>query len=139
MRRALAIVLALPPLVYSAAALLWGYFDAFMQCDEICRDDSADWRYSRGAWQWHLLGGLGAVAFVAGIGFFGCVVARRPAAALVCLLLGTAAIVAGLTGLPVNPGSDQDLTLGPAFILSSVAVLISGVLAVVVTATARQR
>src|ERR1044071_10318778 len=77
MRRALAIALAVPPLLYAGAALVTGWFDTFMQCDEICRPDSADWRYTRDAWQWYLLGGLGAAAFLAGLLFFILVVQRH--------------------------------------------------------------
>jgi hypothetical protein len=52
MTRALAITLAVPALLYSGAAFFWGWFDTFMQCDEICRADSSDWRYTPGACQW---------------------------------------------------------------------------------------
>jgi hypothetical protein len=130
MRRPLAILLALPPLFYSGGAVFFGFLAAEMQCDEICDDNSADWRFTRGAWQWHLLGGLGLVAFLAGIGFFISISTRRPLLALVCLLLGSAAIVAAVWGIPVNPGSDQELDVGRTFILGSAAVLVSGMLAV---------
>jgi hypothetical protein len=93
MRRVVAITLALPPLVYMGAALLSGLFAAAMQCDEICDADSADWRYTRGAWQWQAIGALGAATFVAGILFFGSVVGRRPWAALAWLSVGTATVV----------------------------------------------
>jgi hypothetical protein len=129
MRRVVAITLALPPLLYVGAALLWGLFDAAMQCDEICRPDSADWRYTRGAWQWWAIAGLGAGTFAAGIRFFASVVGRRPLAALVWLLLGTATVTTGLWQLRVNPGSDQDLDLELSFFAVSAAVFVSGVVA----------
>ena len=129
MRRALAIALAVPPLLYAGAALVTGWFDTFMQCDEICRPDSADWRYTRDAWQWYLLGGLGAAAFLAGLLFFILVVQRHGWHALAFLVLGATAVVVALAGLSVNPGSDEDLDLGLSFFVVSGAVLASGVAA----------
>jgi hypothetical protein len=129
MRRAVAITLALPPLLYSGAAFISGWFATFMQCDEICRSDSADWRYTRDAWQWYFLGGLGAAAFLAGLLFFVLVVQGRPRHALAFLVLGTTAVVVGLAGFAVDPGSDQDLGLELPFFVVSAAVFVSGVVA----------
>jgi hypothetical protein len=134
MRRAVAITLALLPLLYSGAALIWGYFDAVMQCDEVCRPDSADWRYTRGAWEWYAIGALGAATLAAGILFFGSVVRRRPWLALAWLLIGTAAVIVGLSGFPVLAGSDQDLHLELSFFAVSAAVFVSGVIAALVGA-----
>jgi len=129
MRRALAITLAVPALLYSGAAFLWGWFDAFMQCDEICRADSPDWRYTSGAWQWYALGGLGASALAAGILFFRSVVRRRPWHAVAFLVLGAIAVVVGLAGFTVNPGSDQDLNFELPFFIVSAAAFVSGLAA----------
>ena len=134
MRRAVAITLALLPLLYSGAALIWGYFDAVMQCDEVCRPDSADWRYTRGAWEWYAIGALGAAALAAGILFFGSIVGGRPWLALGWLLIGTAAVIVGLAGFPVLAGSDQDLHLELSFFAVSAAVFVSGVIAALVGA-----
>jgi hypothetical protein len=139
MRRTVAITLALPPLVYSGAALLWGLFAAAMQCDEICRSNSADWRYTRGAWQWYAIGTLGAATFVSGVLFFGSVVRRRPWAALASLLVGMAAVLAALWRLRVNPGSDRELDLEPAFFVISAAVVVSGVIAALLALRAKDR
>jgi hypothetical protein len=137
MRRAIAITLAVPPLLYSGAALLWGLFDAAMQCDEICRPDSADWRYTRAAWQWWAIAGLGAGTFAAGIRFFASVAGRRPRAALVWLLLGTATVTIGLWQLRVKAGSDQDLDLELSFFAGSAAVFVSGVVAALLALRSR--
>jgi hypothetical protein len=139
MRRAVAITLALLPLLYSCGALLWGLFDAAMQCDEICRPDSADWRLTRGAWEWYAIGALGAATFVAGILFLGSIVGRRPWAAVAWLLIGTAGVTIGLWPLMVNAGSDQDLNLEPSFFLVSAAVFASGVIAALLALPARAR
>jgi hypothetical protein len=140
MRRVASITLALPPLLYSAAAaVLWGLFVTAMQCDEICDPDSADWRYTRGAWQWYAIGALGVAAFVAGVLFFSSVVRRRSWAALAWLLVGTAAVVIGGWGFPVNPGSDQELDLEPSFYVVSAATFASGVIAALLALSARGR
>jgi hypothetical protein len=139
MRRAIAITLALPPLLYSGAALLWGLLNAAMQCDEICDPESADWRYTRDAWQWDALGALGAATFAAGILFFGSIVSRRPRVALAWLLIGTAAVTTGLWGFTVNPGSDQGLNLELSFFLVSAAAFVSGVIAALLALPTRAR
>jgi hypothetical protein len=136
MKRAASILLALPPLLYSAGALLYGLLVAGMQCDEICRPGSSDWRYTSGAWQWYAVGGLGVVAFAAGILFFAAVVSRKRWVALGALLLGAASIAIALMNFLVNPGSDRELDLAVTFWLASAAVFLSGVLAVLLTAAA---
>ena len=130
MRRTVAIVPALLPLLYSAGALFWGWFVWAMQCDEICRTDSSDWRYTRDAWQWSALGLLGLLAFVAGIAFFISIVRRNPVLGLVCLLIGAGAVFVGLALLTVNPGSDRPLDFEPIFYVVSAAVLAAGVAAI---------
>ncbi len=139
MRRVVAIALAVPPLLYSGAALLWGLLINAMQCDEICRPDSADWRYTRGAWEWHALGALGAAAFAAGILFFVSVVRRWPWAALTFLLAGTVAVMIALGPLKVNPGSDQDLNLELSFFAVSAAAFLSGLVAALLALRPRDR
>jgi hypothetical protein len=139
MRRVVAVTLALPPFLYAGAALLSGLFAAAMQCDEICDADRADWRYTRGAWQWHAIGALGAAAFVAGILFFASVVSRRPWAALAWLSIGTAAVVIVLWRFTVNPGSDQDLDLEVSFFVVSAAVFVSGMVAALLALRPRGR
>jgi uncharacterized membrane protein len=129
MRRIVAILLALAPLLYAVGALFYGWLAFAMQCDEICDPDSGDWRYTRGAWQWYVIGGLGVAAFAAGILFFGSVVSHRPWLALAWLGMGAAAVVIALVALPVNPGSDRDLDIEWTFILVSAAVLLSGLIA----------
>jgi peptidoglycan/LPS O-acetylase OafA/YrhL len=110
-----------------------------MQCDEICRPDSADWRYTRGAWEWHSLGALGAAAFAAGILFFVSVVRRWPWAALAFLLAGTVAVMIALGPLKVNPGSDQDLNLELSFFAVSAAAFLSGLVAALLALRSRDR
>ena len=130
MRRIAALTLALAPLSYSAVALFYGWLTWGMQCDEICRTDSSDWRYTRDAWQWSALGLLGLLAFVAGIAFFISIVRRHPVLGLVCLLIGAGAVFVGLALLTVNPGSDMPLDFEPIFYVVSAAVLAAGVAAI---------
>jgi hypothetical protein len=134
MRRAAAIALALVPLAYGAVALFAGLLSAGMQCDEICRTDATDWRYTSGAWQWYAIGALGAITFAAGVLFLASVITRRPVRAIACLGVGVAAVVTAMTGLLVNPGSDQELHLG-LFWLVSAGVLAIGLLAAALAAT----
>jgi hypothetical protein len=139
MRGVIAITLAIPPLLYSGGAALWGLFVVAMQCDEICDPNSADWRYTRGAWHWYAIAALGAATIVAGVLFFHSIVGRGPRAALMWLLLGTATVAIGLWRLRVNPGSDRDLDLEPSFFAVSAAVFVSGVVAALLALPTRAR
>ena len=133
----LAILLAGAPLLYGVGALVNGWFNFFMRCDEICDAGSGDWRYTRDAWQWYAIGALAVGAFLAAILFFRAVVQERRAQALVWLAVGAAGIVVTRFGLPVNPGSDQDLDIPLWFDVGSVAVVASGILAVMLTPVLR--
>jgi hypothetical protein len=120
-------------------ALFAGLLSAGMQCDEICRTDTTDWRYTSGAWQWYAIGALGAVTFAAGILFVACVISRRPLHALACLGLGAAAVGVALGKFLVNPGSDQDLDLTVTFWLVTALVSASGIAAALLAGGAASR
>jgi hypothetical protein len=53
--------------------------------------------------------------------------------------VGTAAVVIGRWGLPVNPGSDQELNLERSFYVVSAATFASGVIAAFLALSARGR